>query len=141
MRTITILVVGSPSLTRVIQHLFSGQSEFEVVGALDGSKSLDQQAGRFLPELIVANVKPVSIRIGRAVASIKKASPLSKLILICPAEDLARVARECGADACLNDEKPAGRLLRMARVLLDRPMGKGAGGQRTPPNQIRLLLP
>jgi hypothetical protein len=83
--------------------------------------SLERQAGRLLPELIVANVKPVSIGIPRAVASIKQSSPLSKLILICPVEDLARVARKCGADACLKDEKLGSHLLRTVRALSDRP--------------------
>jgi hypothetical protein len=81
---------------------------------------LERQAGRLLPELIVANVKPVSIGIPLAVASIKQSSPLSKLILICPV-DLARVARKCGADACLKDEKLGSHLLRTVRALSDRP--------------------
>ena len=120
MRKTTILLVGSPSLSRIIEHLFLGQSEFEVVGTLGGLGSLRPHAGRLLPELIVANVKPVSVRISRVVASIKRASPLSKLILICPVENLAGVARKCGADACLQDEKLAGHLLRTARALAQR---------------------
>jgi len=121
LRKIRILVVSSPSFSRIIEHFFRGRSEFEIVGALSGLESLDRQAGRLLPELIVANVKPVSIGISRVVASIKESCPSSKLILICPVEDLARVARKCGADACLNDEKLAGHLLRTARTLSDRP--------------------
>jgi len=120
LRKITILIVSSPSLSRIIEHLFRDRSEFEVVGTFSGLGSLDRQAGRLLPELIVANVKPVSIRICRAVASIKQSSPLSKLILICPIGDLARVARKCGADACLKDEKVAGHLLRTARTVTER---------------------
>ena len=127
MRKITILVISSPSLSRIIEHLFRGRSEFEVVGTLSGLGSLGPQAGRLLPELIVANVKPVSVRISRVVASIKQSSPSSKLILICPVEDLARVARKCGADACLKDEKLAGHLLRTARTLSDRPRLAHAG--------------
>jgi hypothetical protein len=128
LRKITILIVSSPSLSRIIEHLFRGRSEFEVVGTLSGLESLERKAGRLLPELIVANVKPVSIRICRAVASIKQSSPLSKLILICPIEDLARVARKCGADACLKDEKLAGHLLRTARTVTERRRLVDAGG-------------
>jgi hypothetical protein len=120
LRKITILIVSSPSLSRIIEHLFRGRPEFEVVGSLSGLEGLGPKAGRLLPELIVANVKPVSIRICRAVASIKQSSPLSKLILICPIEDLARVARKCGADACLKDEELAGHLLRTARTVTER---------------------
>ena len=120
MRKITILIVSSPSLSRIIEHLFRGRSEFEVIGTLSGLESLGRLAGRLLPELIVANVKPLSIRVCRVVASIKQSSPLSKLILICPIEDLARTARRCGADACLKDEKLAGHLLRTARTVTER---------------------
>ena len=127
MRKTTILVISSPSFSRVIEHLFRGRSEFEVVGTLSGLRSLGRHAGRLHPELIVANVKPVSIGICRVVDSIKHSSPLSKLILICPVEDLARVARKRGADACLKDEKLAGQLLRMARTLSGFPKAANAG--------------
>ena len=126
MRTITILVIGSPSLSRIIKHLFRGRPECEVVGTVSGLGNLERQAGRLLPELIVANVKPVSIGISRAVTSIKQSSPLSKLILICPI-DLARVARKCGADACLKDEDLGSHLLRTVRALSDRPRLGDAG--------------
>lgn len=126
MRKITILVVSSPSLARIIEYLFRGRTEFEVVvSRVSGTGSL-RQAERLLPELIVANVKPVSTGICRVVASIKKSSPSSKVILICP-EDLSRTARECGADACLRDEKLAGHLLRTARSLADRSRAAKAG--------------
>ncbi|HTS27220.1 MAG TPA: hypothetical protein VMH81_15190 [Bryobacteraceae bacterium] len=117
MRKTTILIVSTPALSRIIMHLFRGRSEFEVVGTLSSFECLGQQAGRLLPELIVADVKPVSIRISRAVASIKRFSPISKLILICPVGDLARAARQCGADACLSDARLTGHLVRTARSL------------------------
>lgn len=120
MRKITILVVGSAPLARIIEHLFRSRSEFEVVRNASASGSPGKQAGQLLPELIVANVKPVSVRICRVLASIKKSSPLSKVIVICPVEDLARVARKCGADVCLKDEKLAGHLLRAAGTLARR---------------------
>jgi DNA-binding NarL/FixJ family response regulator len=124
---ITILIVSSPSFSRIMMHLFRGRPEFEVVGTVSGLESLGEQAGKLLPELIVANVKPVSIRICRVVASIKRSSPRSKLILICPVEDLAQMARRCGADACLSDEKLADHLLRTARTLSERPRLVSAG--------------
>jgi hypothetical protein len=127
LRKTTILVVGSRSLSRIVEHLFRGTPEFEVVGTVGGLGSLGPHAGRLLPELIVANMKPVSVRICRMVALIKQASPSSKLILICPVEDLAPVARKCGADACLQDEKLAGHLLRTARTLAKRSRLADAG--------------
>lgn len=77
--------------------------------------------------MIVANVKPVSVRICRVVARLKQASPLSKLILICPLEEWAPMARKCGADACLPDEKLTGHLLRTARSLAGRSRLASAG--------------
>lgn len=127
LRKITILIGSPPSLARVIEHLFRGRAEFEIIGTLNNLGSLGQQAGRLLPDLIVANVKPVSIGIRRAVTSIKRSSPTSKLILICPLEDLSRVAHESGADAYLKDEKLTSHLLRMARALSDRPTMASAG--------------
>jgi hypothetical protein len=126
-RKIKILVVSSPSLARVIGHLFRGRSEFEIIGAFRDLGSLEKQAERLLPDLILANVKPVSLGIRRAIATIKLSSPLSKLILICPLEELSRVARKSGADAYLKDEKLAGHLLRMARTLSVRPSMANAG--------------
>jgi len=90
-----------------------------VVGAPGGLGSLGPRVGRLLPELIVAKVKPVTVGICRVVAAIKQASPLSTLILICTAEELARPARKCGADAYLQEEKLAGHLLRKARTLAE----------------------
>ena len=127
LRKTTIVIVSSPSISRIIEHLFRGRSEFEVVGTFVGFRSLGRQAGRLLPQLIVANVKPVGTRVSRVVASIKRSSPLSKLIVICPVEDLARMARKCGADACLNDEKLVGHLLRTVRTLSERPSLTSAG--------------
>jgi len=128
LRKITILVVGDPPLARIIGHLFRGRSEFEVTGAVSGLESLERQAGQLLPELIVADVKPVSTGICRVVASIRQFSPVSRLILFCPVEGLAVAVRKCGAEACLTDEKLAARLLRTARILADLPRLVNAGG-------------
>jgi hypothetical protein len=127
MHKITILVVGSPSFSRIVGHLFHGRSEFEVVGSSSSFSSLQRLDGRLLPELIVVNVKPVRSGICQAVAAIRRARPSAKMILSCPVEDLARMARKHGADACLMDEDLAGRLLRMARALSDRPKVVNAG--------------
>ena len=127
MRKITILIVGSRSLSRIIEHLFRGRSEFEVVGTVGGVGSVGRKAGQLFPAVIVANVKPVSIRICRVVAAIKQFSPSSKLILICPVEDLRRLARKCGADACLKDEKLAGELVRTALTLSELPRASDHG--------------
>jgi DNA-binding NarL/FixJ family response regulator len=126
LRKITLLLVSSPPLARIIQHLLR-ESEFEVVGIVTDLRSLALQAGQLHPELVVASMKPLSISICRVIASIKEASPVSKLIVISPPGDLARAARKCGADACVKDEGLAGQLLRTARSLAKRPGLVAAG--------------
>ena len=126
MRKRTILIVSTPSLSRILEHLFRGRAEFEIVGTLTSLACLGQ-ATRLVPELIVADVKPVTIGINRAVSLIKRSSPISKLILICPVEDLAQAARKCGADACLSNERLAGSLVRTARALTERRRMVNAG--------------
>jgi hypothetical protein len=116
-RKIRILLVGSSAISQVIQHLFHNQADFEVVGSVRGLKSLAQHADRLLPELIVANVKPVRTGVCPAVIAIKQSSPYSKLILICPVGALIGAARKCGADACLDQEMLVRRLVPTASAL------------------------
>jgi hypothetical protein len=116
-RKIRVLFVGPPALSNVIRHLFHDRPEFEVVGSLPGLRNLAQRAGRLLPELIVANVKPVGTGVCPVVIAIKQSSPLSKLILICPITDFTGGARRCGADACLDQEKLVRRLVPTATAL------------------------
>jgi DNA-binding NarL/FixJ family response regulator len=117
MRKIRILLVSSPALSQVIRHLFHNRPGFEVVGSLRGVRSLAQQVDRLRPELIVANVKPLSTGVCAVVIAIKASSPFSKLILICPTSDLINSARRCGADACLDQETLVRRLVPMASAL------------------------
>ena len=117
MRKVRLLVISSPSLSKVIGHLFRGRSEFEVVGSVNSLRALRRESERLLPELIVAHIKPLRTRVCRAVASIKECSPFSKLILICSIRDFMGDARQSGADACLEQEKLVHHLLPTARAL------------------------
>ena len=116
-RKVRILIVSPPALSQVIEYLFRDRPEFEVVGCLSGLRSMGPQVRRLCPDLIVANVKPVRNAVYQVVASIKRSSPSSKLILICPAKDFMAVGRRCGADACLEQEKLVRGLLAMAWAL------------------------
>jgi hypothetical protein len=122
---ISVLVVGSTALFRIVTHLFAAGPDFEVVGRSRDLKSLAPQAERLLPKLIVAGVKPVSIGVGATVRTIKKASPQSKLILLCPVGDFVSSARRFGADACLDPEKLIAQLLPTALTL------SGSGNSRS----------
>jgi hypothetical protein len=117
MRKVRILVVSPPALSRVIKHLVRGRPEFEIVGSIGGLKTLALEAGRLLPELIVANVKPVGTGICTAVVAIRNSSPSAKLIVICPVADLIKSALRCGADACVEQEQLVFRLLPAASAL------------------------
>ena len=114
---VSVLVVGSPALTRIVKHLFASGRDFEVVGSLKGLKSLAPQAERLLPRLIVDVVKPLSIGVGTAVRTIKRSSPSSKLILLCPIREFVSSGRHFGADACLDPENLIAQLLPRAAAL------------------------
>jgi len=119
-RKTRILLVSTPALYHFIRHLFHDQPEFEVVGSLRGLRSLARQAGRLRPELIVASVNPVGTGVCPAVGAIKRSSPGSKLILICPISTLVSDARRCGADAYLDPEKLVRGLVPAASALSTR---------------------
>jgi len=111
-RKVRLLVaVSPPALFQVIEHLFHGRPEFELVESRRGLRQL--------PDLIVVNVRPLRIRVCRVVTAMKRYSPGSKLILICAVKGFEQPARKCGADACLEEERLVGRLLSMARELLE----------------------
>jgi hypothetical protein len=114
---VSVLVVGSPALGRVVKHLFAAGPDFEVVGSLRGLKSLERQADRLLPKLIVAEVKAVSSGVGATARTIKRRSPLSKLILLCSIREFESSARRFGADACLDPEELTAQLIPTAAAL------------------------
>ncbi len=112
-----LVAVSPPALFQVIEYLFRGRPEFEIVGSPRGARGVGRQGGRLLPELIVVNVKPLRSGVCQTVQSLKRSSPGSKLILICPVKGFAHSARRCGADACLEAEALVSRLLRTAQLL------------------------
>jgi len=120
MRKIKVLVVGTRAFAQLLEHLFSWGSEFKMIGRVEAFRALASTTDR-APGLIIATLKPVGIGVGSAIASVKKFSPSSKLILICPVREFVRGARESGADACLDQETLVFRLLPTARVLSRKP--------------------
>jgi len=116
-RKIRILVYSSAALFNAIRHVFQGRDEFEIIGQSGTVRGLALKSEQLVPELIVANLKPVRNGICSAVLAIKHSSPLSKLILICPLTDLNQTGRRCGADACLAPDNLLVRLPRTAAAL------------------------
>jgi hypothetical protein len=122
---VKVLLVSTPALAQLIQHLFRGRPEFEVVGSIAGLKGLAERSERPLPQLIVASVKPVTTSIRAAVIVIKRYSPSSKLILISPVSELISGVRNCSVDACLEQEKLVPRLVPTACALFKDRAGIG----------------
>ncbi len=112
-----LVAVSPPALFEVIEYLFRGRPEFEIIGSPCGARGVGRQGGRLRPELIVVNIKPLGSGVCRTVQSLKRWSPGSKLILICPVKGFAPSARRSGADACLEAETLVGRLLPTAQRL------------------------
>ncbi len=115
MNNIRVLIASPPALSRLIQRLLEDEPGFEVVGTVNGYRALLRRAPLLGPELIIASVKPVSNNIRAAVLGIKQASPASKLVLVCPVQDLVSSALRHGADACVSQEDLVGHLLPAAR--------------------------
>jgi hypothetical protein len=104
-------------LAQLIQHLFRGRPQFEVVGSIESLKGLAERSESLLPQLIVANVKPVKTSIRAAAVAIKRSSPSSKLILISPIRELIDGVHDRSVDACLWQEKLVPQLVPTAWAL------------------------
>lgn len=100
-----VMVAGPERLAAIIAELFDERPEFEVVACAPGVRGLGRKAERLKPDLIVAVIKPIGTGMGRAVQSIKRSSPRSRLIVVCAVRDFMSDARKCGADACVEQER------------------------------------
>ena len=116
-RKTRILVYSSAHLFHAICHVFEGRGDFEIVGHSGSIRQLAEKSREFVPELVIANLKPVRTGICSVVLAIKHSLPLAKLILICPVTDLNAVGKRCGADACLSPDDLLVRLPRTASAL------------------------
>jgi len=85
-----LVAVSPPAPFPVVEHLFRGRPEFELVESRRGLRQF--------PDLIV----------------VQRRNPKSKLILFCPGRGYEPPALR---DACLDEERLLGRVMRMAREL------------------------
>lgn len=109
--------MSSPALAQLVEHLFRGRSEFEVVGSIGGVKGLAEWSERLAPQLIVASVKPLKTSIRATAVAIKRSSPWSKVILISPISELIDGDHNYCVDACLEEEKLVPQLVPTAWAL------------------------
>lgn len=114
----TVLVAVKPSaMGKVIEHLFRGQRGLQVFAHRKAAGDLPERARRLSPDLIVADTRLLGRARWQALSEIKRCSPDSKLVVICPLGGFAREARANGADACLEEEAVVSQLLSTLRRL------------------------
>jgi DNA-binding NarL/FixJ family response regulator len=131
LRTVKILVaVKPPALHHAIVSLLRTRPDFEIAGSQGGFRNLRQRLRRLLPALVVVNVSPFEADLCWAVATLKRSSPGSKVILLSAVEDFAYQAKRCGADAYLHEDRLIDRLPRMAGALAGRPASTASNSVR-----------
>ncbi len=106
-----VLVAGPERLNGIIAELFDGRPEFEVITCAPGVRGLARKAKGLLPDVIVASIKPIGTGVCRTVESIRKSSPRSRLVVICPVRDFMNDALKSGADAYVEQERIVAGLL------------------------------
>lgn len=116
---VEVLVAVEPApLLRVIEHLFRRRPEFRIVARPSGGSALVRQASRLRPELIIFNMRLLGQEASKIIREVKLASPDSKLIVTGFLQGFRLHARECGADAYLEEEQLVRRLVPTAQRLL-----------------------
>jgi AmiR/NasT family two-component response regulator len=111
------MVAGPAALTGIIAELFGDRPEFDIVASVPGLRGLARKAARVAPDLIVVHIKPIGTSVCGMVESIKRASPRSRLLVICAVPDFMKDARRCGADACVEQEQLVAGLLPAVMVV------------------------
>lgn len=105
MEKFKVVIAASPRpLVRVIEHLLSSHQELQIVSRSSRLSHLLTYACYLLPELIIVNTRLMGREIDQTIAEIKRLSPKSKLILICPFKELSQTVRRSGADADLQED-------------------------------------
>ncbi len=118
-RAKVLVAVQPTSMGKVIQHLFRTHPELELVEHRSAAESLPRRAERLRPDVIVANARVLGRSRWQMLAEIKRSSPESKLVVICPMGGAANKARENGADASVEEEAVVRQLMPTVRRLAD----------------------
>jgi hypothetical protein len=115
-RPTVLVAVDSPALARLVEHLLHVRHGVALVGRVADAAALVGFAGRFGPDLVVANLRLLGREPGQRIAELRSSSPGSKLILVSPEERLA-AARRLAADAWVGEEALVRRLLAVVHRL------------------------
>ena len=114
-----VVIAAAPRpLVRVVEHLLSGQEDVQIVSRSSQKDHLLTYASTLLPDLIVVNSRLMGREVRQTIAEIKRLSPKSKLILVCPFAELSDAVRDCGADADLEEDALVGSLPPLVRRIL-----------------------
>ena len=128
MRKVRVVVGLSPrSLLRAVEHLLCAQKSLRIISRSSRRYHLLVHSCQQSPELIVVNVRLLGRRVSETIAEIRRLSPQSKLILVCPIKEFSRAIDRCGADGGIDEEALVRGLPRLVRHVLRMPReGKGA---------------
>jgi DNA-binding NarL/FixJ family response regulator len=116
-----LIAVQPPPLLRIVEHLLRDCTQFRVVARTSQSSTLKRQAKRLQPALIITNLRLLGPGAGRIIPEIRLASPGSQLLVTGFTQGLESHARDCGADAYLEEDQLVQRLVSAARKLLSKP--------------------
>jgi DNA-binding NarL/FixJ family response regulator len=112
-----VIAVEPIALSKVIEHLYGGAPEIQIISCLHEVLPLARQVKRLQPDLIIVNARLLGSKAYEMFTSIKRASPRSKLIFTDFDAELAGFAREWGADIYLEEEGLVKHLLSATRQL------------------------
>jgi hypothetical protein len=112
-------------LARVIQHVLLGQSGIYGIDFANSEQGLMEQAERLRPGLIIVNSRLLGPDAGTALTRLKRANPLSKLILTCNFEEFESIDPGI-VDVRILEETIVQQLPGIARRLTNRPRARSS---------------
>jgi DNA-binding NarL/FixJ family response regulator len=118
LRKVKVLIAVEPlPLLRVIEHLFGGAPEIQIISRLHEAVHLVRQVRRLQPDLIIVNARLLGPGACQVFNQVKRASPHSKLILTDFSVGSPPPFRQWGVDVYLEEETLVKQLLSQSRLL------------------------
>src|SRR5258708_3811991 len=110
-----LIAVEPTALVRVIEHLFGGAPEIQIVSHSHGVLHLARQVKRLQPDLVIANARLLGPNAREVFGKLKQASPHSKLIFTYFDRSYASPAGRDGVDVYLEEDTLVARLVSTTR--------------------------
>ncbi len=119
MRRVRVVIGVSPRpLLRAVEHLLCTQESIRIVSRCSYKNHLLAHSCLQSPELIVVNARLLGRRLCESIAEIRRRSPQSRLILVCPIKEFSSAVGNCGADGGIDEEALVRDLPRLVRKVL-----------------------